>query len=165
MNILFISLLIGAVFLLQSILGFLQIRNFVKEFRRMCKKGKVLIGKNPKKLRAGSLLLLSIDRDANINEAKIMKGVTIFARFKEFKAIEGKSLPILAASYDELKEIDPLTRECLLNAYRNYINFKTGKMSRSDLDTSTNFLSLPVFSMWKNEFISKFRLVKSKVIK
>lgn len=165
MNILFISLLLGAVFLLQSILGFLQIRNFVKEFRRMCRHGKVLIGKNPKKFRAGSLLLLSIDQDANIKEAKMMKGVTIFARFKEFKALKGKSLPILAASYDELKEMDPLTRECLLNAYRNYINFKTGKMSRSDLDTSTNFLSLPVFEMWKNELVSKFRLVKSRVMK
>lgn len=165
MNILFISLLIGAVFLLQSILGFLQVKNFVKEFRRMCKYGKVLIGKNPKKFRAGSLLLLRIDSNANIEEAKIMKGVTIFARFKELKVIEGKSLPILAASYDDLQKIDFLTRECLLNAYRNYINFKTGKMSRSDLDTSTNFLSLPVFEMWKDELFAKFRLVRRKVIK
>lgn len=165
MNILFILLLIGAVFLLQSILGFLQVRNFVKEFRRMCKHGKVLIGKNPKKFRAGSILLLSIDENANIKEAMLMKGVTIFARFRELKAIEGKSLPILAASYDDLQRMDTLTKECLLNAYRNYINFKTGKMSRSDLDTSTNFFSLPVFEMWKNELVAKFRLVKSRVTK
>lgn len=165
MNILYISLLLGAVFLLQSILGFLQLQNFVKIFRSMSKNGKVLIGKNPKKLHAGSLLLLNIDKEANIEDAKLMKGVTIFARFKNFSTIENKSLPVLASSYDEMQKFDPLTRECILNAYRNYINYKTGKMSRSDWDTSTNFLSLPVFSMWKNELVSKFQNLKLRLNK
>lgn len=162
MNVLFISILLGIVFLLQSILGFLQIRNFVKTFRNMSRNGKVLIGKNPKKFRAGTLILLNIDRDANIKDAKIMKGVTIFAKFKEFKALNGKSLPLLASDYNQLQKYDSLTRGCILNAYRNYINYKTGKLSRSDLDTSTNFLSLPVFDLWKNELISKFNAIKRR---
>ncbi|HCX40488.1 transcriptional regulator GutM [Lactobacillus acetotolerans] len=163
MNILFISILIGIVFLLQSLLGFMQLQNFVKTFRSMCKNGKVLIGKNPKKVRAGSLLLLNIDKDANIKDAKMMKGVTIFARFRKFKALQNKSLPVLASSYDEMQKFDKLTQECILNAYRNYINFKTGKLSRTDLDTSTNFLSLPVFSMWKNNLLLKFKIFRSKL--
>lgn len=162
MNILLISLLLGGAFLLQSVLGFLQIKNFVKVFRAMSKNGKVLIGKNPKKFRAGTLLLLNIDEQANIKEAKIMKGVTIFARFKDIDSLEGKSLPIMASDYDEMTKYDKLTRECILNAYRNFINYKTGKMSRSDLDTSTNFLSLPVFSLWKNELVSKFHQIKRR---
>lgn len=165
MNILYICIILAVVFLLQSVLGFLQIQNFVKEFRKMCKKGKVLIGKNPKKMRAGTLLLLNIDKEANIQYAEIMKGVTIFARFKKIEKLKNKSLPLLASSYDEMQEFDSLTQECILNAYRNYINFKTGKMSRSDLDTSinTNFLSLPVFQMWKNDLTSKFVLLKNKL--
>ncbi|MGQ5708275.1 transcriptional regulator GutM [Lactobacillus sp. PSON] len=162
MDVLCISILLGIVFLLQSILGFLQIRNFVKTFRNMSRNGKILIGKNPKKFRAGTLILLNIDRDANIKDAKIMKGVTIFARFKEFKVLNGKSLPLLASDYNQLQKYDSLTRECILNAYRNYINYKTGKLSRSDLDTSTNFLSLPVFDLWKNELISKFNAIKRR---
>lgn len=163
MNIVYMSILLGSVFLLQSVLGFLQVRNFVKVFRKMCKKGKVLIGKNPKKFRAGTLLLLNIDAQANITHAEIMTGVTIFARFKKLASIEGKSLPLLASDYDELNKFNKLTRECILNAYRNFINFKTGKMSREDLDTSTNFLSLPVFSLWKNQLVSKFSEVKRRI--
>lgn len=162
MNILIISLMLGGAFLLQSVLGFLQVKNFVKVFRKMSKNGKVLIGKNPKKFRAGTLILLNIDDQANIKKAKIMKGVTIFARFKEISSLEGKSLPIIASDYDEMSKYDKLTRECILNAYRNFINYKTGKLSRSDLDTSTNFLSLPVFNVWKNELISKFHQIKRR---
>lgn len=156
------SILLGSVFFFQSILGFLQVKNFVKVFRKMCKNGKVLIGKNPKKFKAGTLLLLNIDEHANIIHAQIMTGITIFARFKKLTAIEGKSLPILASNYDELNKYNKLTKECILNAYRNFINFKTGKMSREDLDTSTNFLSLPVFSLWKNILINKFYEIKGK---
>ncbi|RHW54282.1 transcriptional regulator GutM [Lactobacillus bombicola] len=162
MNILYMSILLGSVFFFQSILGFLQVKNFVKVFRKMCKNGKVLIGKNPKKFKAGTLLLLNIDEHANIIHAQIMTGITIFARFKKLTAIEGKSLPILASNYDELNKYNKLTKECILNAYRNFINFKTGKMSREDLDTSTNFLSLPVFSLWKNTLINKFYEIKGK---
>ncbi|RVU71385.1 MULTISPECIES: transcriptional regulator GutM [Lactobacillus] len=163
MNIWFVLIFIAAAFLLQSLLGFLQLQNFVKVFRGMSKNGKVLIGKNPKKLRAGSLLLLNIDQDANIQNANLMKGVTVFARFKPFKELENKSLPILASSYDEMKKFDPLTRECILNAYRNFVNYRTGKMSREDWDKSTNFLSLPVFNMWKNMAIVGFNKMSNKV--
>jgi DNA-binding transcriptional regulator of glucitol operon len=156
------SILLGSVFFFQSILGFLQVKNFVKVFRKMCKNGKVLIGKNPKKFKAGTLLLLNIDEHANIIHAQIMTGITIFARFKKLTAIEGKSLPILASNYDELNKYNKLTKECILNAYRNFINFKTGKMSRKDLDTSTNFLSLPVFSLWKNVLTNKFYEIKRR---
>ncbi|MDF4142884.1 transcriptional regulator GutM [Lactobacillus kefiranofaciens] len=163
MNIWFISILIGLVFLLQSILGFLQLQNFVKVFRRMSKNGKVLIGKNPKKIHAGSLLLLNIDQDAYIQNASLMKGVTVFARFKRFKKLENKSLPILASSYYELQQFDPLTRECILNAYRNFINYQTGKMSQADWDKNNNFFSLPVFSMWKDMAIIGFNKFSNKV--
>lgn len=163
MNIIYMSILLGSVFLLQSVLGFLQVRNFVKVFRKMCKKGKVLIGKNPKKFKAGTLLLLNIDGQANITHAEIMTGVTIFARFKKLASIEGKSLALLASDYEELSKFNKLTRDCILNAYRNFINFKTGKMSREDLDTSTNFFSLPVFSLWKNQLVNKFYEIKRRI--
>lgn len=156
------SILLGSAFLLQSILGFLQVKNFVNVFRKMCKNGKVLIGKNPKKFKAGTLLLLNIDEHANIIKAQIMTGVTIFARFKQLPSLEGLSLPLLASDYDQLNKYDKLTKECILNAYRNFVNFKTGKMSRADLDTSTNFLSLPVFSLWKNELVNKFYEIKRR---
>lgn len=165
MNFWLIIIAFAIAFLLQSLLGFLQIKNFVKTFRSMCEDGKVLIGKNPKKVKTGTLLLLNIDKNANIKNAKIMKGVSVFARFKNFNSLNGKSLPYLASSYEEMSEYNKLTQECILNAYRNYINFKTGKMSRSDWETSTNFLSLPVFLLWKNNLIFKVKTLSRKLSK
>lgn len=157
MNLLIIGIILAVAFLVQSILGYLQIKDFARTFHSMNKNGKVLIGKNPKKLRAGSLILLNIDESANIFDAKKMMGITIFARFKDFSELKGKSLPELAASHDELIKFDALTRQCILNAYRNYVNFKSGKMSRTDMDTTTvNFLSLPVFKMLINN--AKFKI-------
>lgn len=146
-----IFVFIAVAFLLQTILGFKQLKNFSKTYHELNQRGKVLVGKNPKKFRAGTLLLLEIDDDANIYQARIMKGVTIFARFKEFPPLENKSLPFIATSYEDLSKFDRLERECILNAYRNYVNYKNGKLSESDFDTSRqSFFALPVFSMIGN---------------
>lgn len=162
MNLLYISLMLGVAFLLQSLLGFMQIKNFAKVYSKMAKKGKVLIGKNPKTFKAGTVILLNIDKDANIKDAKIMSGITVFAKFKDLSSLKGENLVMLASDYQKINRYSKLTKECLLNAYRNYVNYKTGQLSRTDLDTSTNFLSLPIFSMWKNELVYKFNQFKQR---
>ncbi|MDF7638625.1 transcriptional regulator GutM [Lactobacillus sp. ESL0791] len=161
MNYFYIYVLIGIAFLLQSVFGFIQLRNFLKIFKRMNKKGKVLIGKNPKKLRAGSLLLLNIDENATIQDAQLMKGTTVFARFRQLSSLKKKSLPLLASSYDQLQEMDPLVKGCILNAYKEYINFKTGK--QAEMETGTSFLALPVFNNWIMVLKNKFKSIVNSV--
>ncbi|GFZ27412.1 transcriptional regulator GutM [Lactobacillus corticis] len=163
MNLLVIGLGLGIAFLFQSILGFFQIRNFSKIFHEMSKQGKVLIGKNPKKIQSGSIILLNIDDSGKIYDGQLMKGYSVFAKFRHFTKLNGKSLPEVAASYDELNNFDKLTKECILNAYRNFINFKTGKMSRSDYDTSVNFLDMPTFRLWKNNIVLWINDLKKKL--
>ncbi|MFD0898531.1 transcriptional regulator GutM [Loigolactobacillus binensis] len=142
---LIIGLFLVSAFLLQGALGFIQIKNFTKNFSELRKQGRVLIGKNPKRFNSGSLMLISIDDQGLIKEARIMKGVTIFAKFKSLPQLAGSYLPVVAADYDELHHFDRLTRQCLLNAYRNYIDFKAGKLSSDAYDTSVNVFSMPLF--------------------
>lgn len=163
MSVLFVSILVGIVFLLQSIFGFLQVKNFTNTFKRMNQKGKVLIGKNPKKVHAGTILLLNIDDQARILDSEIMKGVSVLARFKEFNSLKGKSLPELAASYDQLHQYDKLTRQCILNAYGNYVNFKTGKLSAEDETDHVSPFSLPVFSLIKDDIVMGINRLRKRV--
>lgn len=135
-----------AAFLLQGLLGFFQIKNFSKNYGEMRQAGRVLIGKNPKRVQSGSLLLLSINGDGDIQAARIMKGVTVFAHFKPLSRIVGHNIVALAADYDALASIDKLTRGCILNALRNFINYKTGQLAYDDLNTSVNIFSLPLFT-------------------
>ena len=88
--------------------------------------------------------------DGTIKEAQIMKGVTIFARFKELKALKNRNLAELASSYEQLRNFDKLTRVCLLDAYKNYINYKTNKLQPQDIDTSIKIWSLPMVEKIKS---------------
>jgi len=137
-------------FLFQGLLGLKQIKNFSKTFHRLRLLAPVTIGKNPKKIRSGTLILIAIKTDGTIIEAQMMKGVTIFAKFKELKMLKEKNIAEISASYDELKQFDSLTRVCLLNAYANFINYRTKQMAPQDLDTSVKIWSLPLIEKGKS---------------
>lgn len=141
-------------FLVQAVLGFFQIRHFVKVYRMMCSNGKVLIGKKPKRLQRGTIMLMNINNDGEISNCKLMNGVTVFARFKSVKSLDGKTIDLLASSHDDLMKYNPLVRGCILNAYRNYVNYKTGKLSQSDFDTSVSWTSLPMVDYIKAKYYS-----------
>lgn len=140
----YFGIILVAAFLLQGLLGLRQIKNFSNTFHKLRVLAPVAIGKNPKKLRSGTLILVAVDNNGSIKEAQMMKGVTIFAKFKELKALKNKNLAEVASSYDQLKRFDKLTRVCLLDAYKNYINYRTNKLKPQDIDTSIKIWSLPM---------------------
>ena len=145
--IILIGLIVVGAFLLQGLFGIFQIKNFSRNYRELRLLGpyRILIGKNPKRFFSGSLMLIAID-DGNIKEARLMQGVTVFAKFRTLKKLEGKNIAVLAADYQELKRMNKLTRQCLLNAYKTFVDFKTQKLSASAYDTSVNVFNMPLFT-------------------
>ncbi|VDG20869.1 sorbitol operon activator [Lactobacillus plantarum WCFS1] [Lactiplantibacillus mudanjiangensis] len=156
---LYLGIGLVAAFLLQGLLGFIQIKNFSQNYRELRQHGRVLIGKNPKRLQAGSLLLLAIDLDGNIKEARIMKGVTIFAHFKQLPLLKQHNIVVVAADNEMMQQVDKLTRGCILNAYRNFVNFKTGQLAYDDLNTNVNIFSMPLFEKIKQLYHQLNRLI------
>lgn len=154
-----------AAFLLQGVLGFIQIKNFSNNYREMRQQGRVLIGKNPKRLQSGSLMLLSIDIEGNIHEARIMKGVTIFAHFKPLPFLQHRNIVEVAADSTKMHQVDKLTRGCILNAYRNFVNFKTNQLAYDDLNTSVNIFSMPLFEKIKQLSTQVIQLVNRQLNK
>lgn len=148
----YFGIILVAAFLFQGLLGLKQIKNFSKTFHHLRVQAPVAIGKNPKKLRAGTLILIAVKDDGTIVEAQMMKGVTIFAKFKELKALKSQSLAEVAASYDQLRKFDKLTRVCLLDAYRNYVSYKVNKLAPEDFDGSVKIWSLPMVEKIKSMY-------------
>lgn len=146
----YFGIILVAAFLLQGFLGLRQIKNFSKTFHQLRLLAPVAIGKNPKKLQAGTLILIAVKADGTIAEAQMMKGVTIFTKFKEVKVLRNQNLAEVAASYDQLKQFDKLTRVCLLDAYKNYVNYKTNKLKPQDVDSSIKIWSLPMVEKAKS---------------
>ncbi|KLI75645.1 MULTISPECIES: transcriptional regulator GutM [Lacticaseibacillus] len=147
MNILILGIFVAAAFLLQALMGYFQIRNFAHNYHEVRQGGRVLIGKNPRRFRQGSLMLIGLDPDDRIQEIRIMKGLTVFSRFREVDRFDGESVAEVGADYAALQKLSRTERECFLNAYRNYVNYKTNNLSFEDFDTSrVSMLSLPIFS-------------------
>lgn len=83
---------IGGCFILQSFLGFWQIKNFNYHYRELKSEGKVAIGRSKGIVRTGVVLLIAVDNQARIKEAKKMQGLTVFARFKEAPELQHENL-------------------------------------------------------------------------
>lgn len=163
MSVIWLGIFLAGAFFIQAILGFMQLKRFINMFRKMNRQGKVLIGKNPKRLQAGSIILLNIDESANIKHAELLKGVTSFARFRSIDSLEGQSLPELVSSYEGLRHFNPLIRGCLLNAYRNFVNFRTGNLPENEAQVNVNFFALPVFISVKNAIMRWIGTIRSYV--
>lgn len=160
MMIYFGLMLVGA-FLLQGLFGLRQIKDFSTTFHRLRLQAPVAIGKNPKKVRSGTLMLLAVNAEGTILEAQMMKGVTVFAKFKEVKSLRKQNIAELAADHEFLGKFDKLTRVCFLDAYKAYINYRTKEMSQADFDDSIKIWSLPMVEKAKSVYY-RFRTRKMK---
>lgn len=114
----YIIVLIGCSWLLQSILGFLQIRHFNRKYAEMRKLGRVAIGKKTAMFRAGTVVMFAIDRKNTILKAARMQGVTVFSGVRNMKGFEGENL--LKLSEEDLNKVNKLTRLAIQDALNSY---------------------------------------------
>ncbi|MFC6169991.1 transcriptional regulator GutM [Loigolactobacillus jiayinensis] len=141
---LIIILIIFVAFILQAGLGFLQLQNFTHHYQTLRRQGRVLIGRNPKRFQAGTLLLVALDQDGVIRACQLMKGVTIFARFQTITRFNGQRFIELVTDYKQLAPEPRLLRQCLLNAYQTLIKYHSGQLNEHDFSDQTNFFDLPL---------------------
>ncbi|MCM3693743.1 transcriptional regulator GutM [Neobacillus niacini] len=114
----YLIILIGAAWLVQSIFGFIQIKHFNKRYAEMRTLGRVAIGKKTGAFRAGTVVMFAIDKRNKIIKAAKMQGVTVFSRVRDLKGFEGKYL--LKISEEDFKSIDKLTKLAIADALRSY---------------------------------------------
>ena len=114
--ILIIMLAVG--FVIQYLLGLLQIKNFTKHYTNMREKGRVAIGRRPAILKAGTLVLLQINNRNEIEEARYMQGVTVFSKFKKLKGLDGYKINKLR--YTDLKKYNKLLIKAILDAQHTF---------------------------------------------
>ncbi|HIT72799.1 transcriptional regulator [Tyzzerella sp. An114] len=124
MNFWLIAGLLLAGYLLQCFFGLMQIKNFSKAFGPLRKKGKVAIGRVNGGFRAGAIVMFAIDDEGVIIEGKRMMGVTIFAKFKEFKGFEGKNVGLITE--EDVEKLPKPLRRAILDAKFNYNTIMSG---------------------------------------
>lgn len=120
--ILIIMLAVG--FVIQYLLGLLQIKNFTKHYTNMREKGRVAIGRRPAILKAGTLVLLQINNRNEIEEARYMQGVTVFSKFKKLKGLDGYKINKLRDT--DLKKHNKLLIKAILDAQHTFNVIQSG---------------------------------------
>jgi DNA-binding transcriptional regulator of glucitol operon len=115
-------IVIATAWIAQAGFCYFQMKNFNKEFIRLRRKGKVAIGKKKGKISAGTIVLICIDDNLEIVEAKIMSGVTVFAKLRPLKEIEHQN--ILHIDDKIINKMNSKKMKAVKNAVENYCSFK-----------------------------------------
>ena len=118
--VIFIIASLITVYLLNIFLGYLQLKDFNKNYIELKRKGRVAIGRKKGRISSGTIVLILINDDGVIVETRKMQGVTVLARVKSFEGLVGKSLEYLTV-------YNKLLKKAILDAVKQYITFEKNK--------------------------------------
>lgn len=128
MNYLVIFTILGiTAYIVQGILGFMQIKYFTKEYQRLRNLGKVAIGRNAGNFKSGTIVMFALNKDGYILDGRKLQGTTIFAKFKRLKGFEGLNIESLDKDSEVVKKENKLTRITILDAVKTYQFVKAGE--------------------------------------
>lgn len=126
MNIIAIAILVLLAFILQYALTYLQMKGFNTHYSRLRKMGRVAIGRKKGALRAGAIVMLAIDENANIIAGSFLQGITVLARFKNFDGFIGINIVDITEEYCKALRLSKSLTLAVLDARDNYITISEG---------------------------------------
>lgn len=100
--------LIGAAWVLQYALTWLQIRHYRNQMRQMVTEYdntqgySLFSGVARKAAGSGAIVLLVVDRQLRVRECRVLSGVSVFAKFKPETRYNGKRVGEVIAAADEI---------------------------------------------------------------
>lgn len=87
-----IAIVVFALWIVQGILSYFQIKNFNGKLAKFKNYHKYGIGQVKGWLGKGTIVVLGIDSYNNIVDAEMMSGISVFARFKPLDVLKGHRL-------------------------------------------------------------------------
>lgn len=85
-----LGLIVAAAFILQILLGMVQMKHFSDEFIKLRRQGKVACGRKAGGFYAGAIVMFLIDQEGRIQTARKLEGVSCLARVRPLNGFEGR---------------------------------------------------------------------------
>ncbi len=98
----------------QIVLTFFQIRAFNRMLQELAKKGEVKIGRTSSRWKARTIVVLVEDKEGVIVDAKVFKGMTVFARPQKLSCLVGGKFPFQSHI---IQQLDKGVQEALTVAF------------------------------------------------
>ncbi|OCL25391.1 hypothetical protein U472_13655 [Orenia metallireducens] len=112
-------IILGAIaWIVQTALGYLQIKDFNTHYSELRKLGKVIVGKNKGKISSGTVVAFAIDDSGRIIKGEYMEGISVLARMKLLEGLE--DLALNKINDDDLNEYSKGIKKAVKNAIKNY---------------------------------------------
>lgn len=92
--------LIFLVLAFQGLFTFFQIQDFKKNAQELRKVGRIGVGNQKRKLRAGAIVILASDANKIVVDGRIVEGISVFAKFKPYTAYNGSKLINIISDID-----------------------------------------------------------------
>lgn len=121
MNLIVIGILFIVAFAIQYLLTYFQLNDFNRNYRKLRKIGRVVIGRKKGTLRAGAIVMFAIDNNDKVIEGRYLQGITIIARFKDFNYFNG--LQVNTINRNDCKSIN-LSKSITNAVLDGVLNFK-----------------------------------------
>lgn len=99
-----------ALFVMQSIGGYLQIKDYRKTIKIMHKKGNVGLGQKKGKLFSGHIAMIACDNNGNITDGMVLDGMTFISKFHPIEKICDKKITHCTI-YDLLKDFREMDKK------------------------------------------------------
>lgn len=111
-----LGIIVVTAYILQTIFSLKQIKNFNLAYGRLRGKGKVAIGRRSGKIQSGTIFMFALDSQDEIQDAMVMQGVTVFAKFKEKPAYIGEKLTNLTLDHSLVAKENKLVQQAIIDA-------------------------------------------------
>jgi glucitol operon activator protein len=121
---LLILIMFAVAFILQIFFTSFQMKGFNLNYARLHKMGRVAIGRSRGGFNAGAIAMFAIDNKGNILTGCYLKGITIFAKWKDIDDFNGRYVGGLKK--EDCEKLSPPARKAILNASENYITIMSG---------------------------------------
>lgn len=141
-------------YLLQVLFGMRQMKHFNQHYQALRKKGKVAIGRRSGKIKAGTIILFSVNESGIIVGAKKMQGVTVLSKFHDLTAYIGEDLHYIDTYHPLVRKENKLTQQAMENAREIYLRVEAGNYQEEPPVSPISTTLLQV-QLWKNKMILK----------
>ncbi|BBM18867.1 transcriptional regulator [Enterococcus avium] len=121
MSFYFIALFLLGSFLLQTYLTTFQLKDFQKNYKQLMQNGRVVIGKNRGRFRAGTIVMFALNDSNEVTQAVQMQGLTFKSRFKDFSALNGIDFTEVSEDHENLLHYNTLTKKAIISAREAFL--------------------------------------------
>lgn len=153
-NVFIIGVIIFSAFVLQTILGYLQIRNFNRIYQSIRSRGKVAIGRKSGKIRAGTIVFFGVNNDGQIFDAYLMQGVTVLSKFKKIDEYIGQNLHFIDKYHPLVQNENKLTQFAMENARDLFVLVDAGKYHEPETNGTMDRIK-DTINVYKSKLLSK----------